>query len=871
MDKVRNKVADAFRPMPFYFITTTEPSALSREAVFASMEKLKEAGFGGCVVFNKPPYGFSQEEYLEGKWFELLGHFAEAGIKFGLHMWINDGFDFPPGDAGGRVQKIDPSLKQRMFARDASGKIEIREVDWGFPAFEEPESSELFIKLVYEKHKKHLGKYFGNGITGFFSDADCRRFGPVAGKELQNRTEYYPCSKNFLKLFKDKYGYDLDMEYIMSGGGGQKGEDYWSLSGELYAQWFKNNHEWCQRNGLKYTFHSSDSSPFMLKDCRRTSIFTEGSYLRLAQHNDYPGTDHELLSLDGGKHIMSKFFVPSATWGGSADLVGDTAFYDASKDIRAKYASSAAFLQGKDKAMCESFAATNWGVDFAGLKQIAAWQIMQGINFFVPHAVHHRLHDELKYFAPPDFSEYGILSHGIREFNDWLSETCALASKGTLVAPVALLDPTRALWRGEADTRAFFEACDHLNHMPYGYVIADEESILKRPGLFNILVNPSLPLSKELVRAFESTGGVIISHDGIDTLPEFLGSDIAFEGSGKLQYMRRRLDSGEEMLLAANIDNKAVAEGKLKFKGAEKTVRLHPGEITVVYDKPEVFPVQGKTGRIMNLPDVYDVVWEKDNVLPMSRWEDAEGRVKTVDSACERLFFRWENNEPIEVPNLLVPKGVFEKGSLILIDGTGVGEGDETALFNDNYLKFRLGKAMNAGKHIIEFRPGKTASPNVLNNIYLGGNFSVFLDGPEDQDILLTEYYSMRLFLPSKVKVTLGNRMKKLKATSWAEQGHPFYSGALTYHASIKLPKGFSGAKLVLPEVHSVCSVKFNGIDLSKRICQPYEFEIPQAEGRCDLEMTVWNTLANMLEGYRAPSGIASRPYMILNNNKGNL
>lgn len=529
MDNSRNKVADDFRPIPFYFINTTEPSALSRDAVFTAVDKLRASGYGGCVVFNKPPYGFRQEDYLEGRWFELLGHFAEAGRKLKLHMWINDGFDFPPGDAGGRIQKIDPSLKQRMFARDKSGKVEVREVDWGFPAFEEPESSELFIDLVYERHKKHLGKYFGNGITGFFSDADCRRFGPVAGAELQKRTEYYPCSKNFLKIFRDKYGYALDMEYIMSGGGGQKAEDYWCLSGELYARWFKNNHEWCRSNGLRYIFHSSDTSPYVLKDCKRSSIFTEGSYLRLALHNDYPGTDHELLSLDGGKHVMSNFFIPKATWGGSAEFVKDPSFDDISKDVRAKYASSAAFLHGKDRAMCEAFAATNWGADFESLRQIAAWQIMQGINFFVPHAVHHRLYGEMKYFAPPDFSEYGSLHHGVREFNDWLSETCALASQGSLVVPVAVHDPTKAVWRGEADTHAFLDACDHLNHMPYGYVIADEETILKQLGLFKVIVNPMLTLSKNLICAFELFGGVIIRHDEIDMLSKLLGHDVIFD------------------------------------------------------------------------------------------------------------------------------------------------------------------------------------------------------------------------------------------------------------------------------------------------------------------------------------------------------
>ena len=95
---------NSYRPIPFYFINTREPAALSEGAIFQTMEQLKKDGFGGIVLFNKPPDGFSEKEYLEGQWFEITGYFAEAGKQLGLQIWVNDGFDFPPGDAGGRIQ-----------------------------------------------------------------------------------------------------------------------------------------------------------------------------------------------------------------------------------------------------------------------------------------------------------------------------------------------------------------------------------------------------------------------------------------------------------------------------------------------------------------------------------------------------------------------------------------------------------------------------------------------------------------------------------------------------------------------------------------------------------------------------------------------
>ena len=198
-----------YRPVPFYFINTIEPQALNHNAIFKAVEKLKDNGFGGCVVFNKPPSGFSREEYLSDKWFEMIKNFAEAGRKLQMQIWINDGFDFPPGDAGGRIQKINPALKQKMLKAKGKNEVEIIELDWGFPAFEEPESSELFVKLVYGEYYKRLGEYFGNGITGFFSDTDCRRINAHVLDKLDGKP-YYPWSANFEAEFKHRFGYEYN-------------------------------------------------------------------------------------------------------------------------------------------------------------------------------------------------------------------------------------------------------------------------------------------------------------------------------------------------------------------------------------------------------------------------------------------------------------------------------------------------------------------------------------------------------------------------------------------------------------------------------------------------------------------------------------
>ena len=53
-----------YKPLPFFFLTTCEPDEYTDEKVEASLAELKECGFGGLILFNKPPKGFNKENYL---------------------------------------------------------------------------------------------------------------------------------------------------------------------------------------------------------------------------------------------------------------------------------------------------------------------------------------------------------------------------------------------------------------------------------------------------------------------------------------------------------------------------------------------------------------------------------------------------------------------------------------------------------------------------------------------------------------------------------------------------------------------------------------------------------------------------------------
>ena len=92
------------RPFPFYYITTTDPEDLTYEKFYADLSDMKEKGYGGIIPFNRPPRGFSKEQFFTEEWFSMLDNCIRACHDVGLKIWMNDDYDCPPGDIGGRLQ-----------------------------------------------------------------------------------------------------------------------------------------------------------------------------------------------------------------------------------------------------------------------------------------------------------------------------------------------------------------------------------------------------------------------------------------------------------------------------------------------------------------------------------------------------------------------------------------------------------------------------------------------------------------------------------------------------------------------------------------------------------------------------------------------
>lgn len=848
---------DKFRPIPFFFITTDKEEELTYEKAYSSLKKLKEDGFGGFILFNKPPHGFSAEKYLCEEWFSMVRNFLRAAGELSLRVWINDGFNYPPGSVAGKIKEIDGTLSQKRV-RLQGGEIVFEDVSWGYPAFELERSSELFIELVYEAYKREVGEYFGNVIEGFFSDADNRRINSGVWNEDSPERDFFPWSDNFAETFEEKYHYDIKpyLADIVSRVSCTEARDYWEHASYLYQQWFRNNYKWMKANGLKYSFHTSDSSPYSAEKCSRSSVFTEGRALDLERNSDFPGTDQELLDINANNTFFREtLYEPEVSWGGGDETIRNERYYDLYGDVRSKQASSTAFLYDKETALCEMFAASNWGATYADLRAIALWQVMQGIGFIVPHAYHYRLWGKTKYFAPPAFCEHSHLDVEIKKFNDTIATYAAICNEGDLIAPVALLDITDELWRGNDISESFLAAAQYLNRSPYGYVISDIKGIERKASKFKVAVNPGISLTESELELFRENGITVISCDELDRLDSIIPLDIKFSGCGTPHFMRRNTDKGE-LVIVANTENKNGVSGVLSINGKDYEISLDVGELAYFseneceYRSPTDMSGFKKALEFSSA----EISYGDENILPIERWLDEGYRAITKTDGSKRLNFTYAVDSPIQNARLCISIRHMEKFESVTVDGVALSASTQGKIFDDGYVFFDLSAYMTVGKHKIVL--SKNGVLEAEDRILLTGGFDLTVKTTEKYYKKSGYQYNMHRYIPRVADIVLSTPSREIDlSSSWTEQGRPFYSGGAVYKFKFELENSINGF-IDIPKIGCTCRAYLDGKLLGARLWSPYRFDVSMNAGAHTLEIEVANTLANSMEFYRAPSGI---------------
>ncbi|MBE5737843.1 MAG: hypothetical protein E7348_05525 [Clostridiales bacterium] len=844
-----------YRPLPFFFLTTSNMSEYTDQKVRQSLLDLIDCGYGGLILFNKPPRGFDKKSYLSNDWFSVVRKFCVYCKELGLKLWINDGHDYPPGSVAGRVYDIDPTLNQKHLAIK-DGKVEVVCADWGFPAFESERANEIYHDLVHEEYKKNVSEFFGNPIVGFFTDGDNRRVQPpVMFSETHKCRNYFPWSDNFEKDFFDKYGYDIKpyLLDIMQRKAIPQAVDYWGLAGLEYQKWFRSNKKWLEENGLLYTGHTSDSAPYSYSISPRTSALTEGRFSDMESIFDYPGTDQELLALDGGKHLSaSTWHTPKVIYGEPMQVEKMTGYYDISTDTRAKQTSSTAFIYGKEKVMCEMFAASNYAVSPTELRQIFAFQAMQGVTMVVPHAYHYKYFGQTKYFAPPEFSKRGIIGEYVREFNDNIAEICAMLSKGKPVYPIALLDPTEAVWKNNIRFDEYCNTFATLNRLPYGFIITDYEKLYWDTAKdIKIVVVSGFDLELDKIEKLRRKGLIVLQANQVDDICKYLSLPFEYQADGHLMFNRRLID-GEEFVFLSNIENDRPINVKFNGFGKNQEFKLYQGEIKYISktyqnietDDKEYIQVDFIDGQI-------EVEYDKPNYIQLETFvSNGKTCVKTGEE--KTIDFCFTAKDSLFNLKLYIPENAFDAVSEVLIDGQQVSS-KKGLVFDEEYRVYDI-QFLDIGEHKITLKKDKKLQ--FFDRIFITGEFDVKVLTDNKSFETVIDFYNLSVSIANQTKIILSKRTNSLVVSkSWAKQGQPFYSGKTIYKFNYNFEEA-GNYQLDLRKVRDIAQVFVDGKSVGRKIYPPYTFDFYSDKGSKEIKIEVTNSLGNEMECYLEESGI---------------
>ena len=220
---------------------------------------LKENGIDQAMLY---PRSGCELEYLSDEWFDTIGHFLETAKGLDMSIWLYDDFNWPSGDAGGKVTKIPEYRLTSIITKGESiGKISnfsSHNSDlFGqkmFPNLLCADAVDYFIKCTHEEYYKRFSEYFGTVIKGMFTDEAsigycCTNSSIPYYSGIEN--DYYElCSRDFTTDLTQ--GYELFYYYATE-----------AVSNRFRLCYTSRIETWCASHGICMTGHAmNDFNPF---------------------------------------------------------------------------------------------------------------------------------------------------------------------------------------------------------------------------------------------------------------------------------------------------------------------------------------------------------------------------------------------------------------------------------------------------------------------------------------------------------------------------------------------------------------------------------------------------------------------------------
>ena len=251
------------------------------DEIYKYLYSLKENGIEQAMIY---PRSGCEIEYLSEEWFLTVGCFIEHARTLNMSIWLYDDFNWPSGDAGGRVTKIpEYRLKSICTVGDDIGKINYKSShnsglfgEKFFPDLLSYECVDYFIECTHEEYFKRFSQYFGNVIRGIFTDE------PSIGYCCQNGCiPYYDgIEDDYFSAFKRDFKNDILTHYE------NLCENATLVISSRYKKcYFDKIFSWCDDHGILMVGHlMNDNNPLY-------AVKHEGDFLRNLSAFSLPGID----------------------------------------------------------------------------------------------------------------------------------------------------------------------------------------------------------------------------------------------------------------------------------------------------------------------------------------------------------------------------------------------------------------------------------------------------------------------------------------------------------------------------------------------------------------------------------------------------
>lgn len=354
---------------------------------------------------------------------------------------------------------------------------------------------------------------------------------------------------------------------------------------------------------------------------------------------------------------------------------------------------------------------------------------------------------------------------------------------------------------------------------------------------------------------FPPSESYIVVLSGEIDAPHVAGSNldvVSFDGGVVTGYARGPMDDAVARVVLAD--------------GREKEVRLPT--------RPALDPIE--------LPQTYDFDIEQDNVLLVDRWKmlveddghmagqyhlpefDAGHWLDVTNGAWEMqlpherdeatypvtLWYRTHFDLNAVPPDTrLMIDGFSGSEYTLYVNGEEIEDKGKRSWLDAEIREVDLQPYVKPGHNTVVVRlVARRRTDGMLDLLKIVGRFA--LAGSKE-----TGYAAV----PLRTQIEVGD---------WTQQGYPFFSGTGVYRATFDVPEAYLDGGRLLFEAdcgEDVLEVSINGSEGRVAPWHPYRIDVTDLvrAGANDVEIRVTNTLINILEGVRHPSGLFRRPRIV--------